>query len=223
MNRSILKQLLKKDLYMTRHFILGSVLGSIISLVIATMGRNSFYLGGLLFLTNMIALGIFVGMYCVAKERENRSWLFVLSLPISYAQYSLAKMTSSLAIYLISWGLSLLAGVVIIIFDDSLPLGLIPALIVLMGFLLQNFVLFLSVVLSVKSEAWLIAAIIVTNTSVTIFIQFLFGLSSVANNMEGEAVVWSSELMLTLLVQFVLMLLVLGVALTFQLNKKDVL
>lgn len=223
MNRSIMKQLLKKDIYMSRHFIIGSVVGSIISLAIATMGRNSFYLGGLLFLTNMIVLGIFVGMYCVAKERENRSWLFVLSLPISYTQYSLAKTISSLAIYLISWGISLLIGVSVIVLDSNLPLGLIPTLVVLMGFLLHNFVLFLSVVLSVKSEAWAIAVIIATNTSVTIFIQFLLGLASVADNLEGGVAVWSSELLLTLLVQFVLMALALGIALTFQFRKKDIL
>ncbi len=168
MSSSIMRRLILKDIYLNRMFIVGSLLAVLLSLFVATLSETGFTIGGLTFITTMVALGIFVAMYGVVRERENKSWLFVVSLPISVLQYYVAKLVAALVSFLLPWGLSLLATVAVVLWVEDLPNGLLPFFILLMLFLFHNFTIFLAVALLTKSEAWIGATIVITNTSITL-------------------------------------------------------
>ena len=53
----------------------------------------------------IIAYGIFIAMLAILKERQDRSQLFVLSLPVSPAQYSRAKVWAALIAFFAPWSL----------------------------------------------------------------------------------------------------------------------
>ena len=83
MQTSLMMRLILKDIYMNRVLIIGSMVAVLMSLYVATLGTTGFNIGSVLFITTIIVMGIFVAMFGVVRERENRSWMFVLSLPVS--------------------------------------------------------------------------------------------------------------------------------------------
>lgn len=221
MKSSIMTRLILKDVYMNRMFISGSLLAVFLSLFVASLSETGFNIGGLMFITTMVVLGIFVAMYGVIRERENNSWLFVVSLPISVRQYFVAKLVAAMISFLLPWGLSLLATVLVVVWVEGLPNGLLPFFVLLMLFFFHNFAIFLAVALVTKSEAWVGATIVITNTSITLFLFFIHSLPSIRENLEGPVAVWSSEVFAVIFYELAVIVSVLGFALFVQSRRHD--
>ena len=184
MNRSVFSRLVAKDLYLYRWMIAGALVASVGSLVVASVSAGDgvttgLNLGMLLYITTIIAFGIFVSMAGILKEHQDQSRLFVLSLPISAAQYSAAKVCSAVIAFLGPWLLLTVGGVVATALSGR-PSGAMPYFVVMMTFLLLNFCLLLAIVVITLSESWAIAGILMTNVSVTAFFANVGSLPGVA-------------------------------------------
>ncbi len=223
MKNTVMTRLILKDIYLNRTLIIGSLVAAFISLLIATLSPTSFTVGSLAFITTMVAMGVCIPLYGVVRERDNKSWLFVLSLPLSPTQYYQTKVASALIAFLLPWSLSLLAAVVLIKALAGLPDGLLPAFVLLMLFFLHNFAILLAVALLTRSEALNGAAIVITNTSITLFMFFIFSLPSIDEHMEGPVAVWSPAVFAVMLYEVLVTILVLCLALFQQSRRQDLL
>ena len=104
---SLVGRLVAKDLYFYRWLIVGTLLAGVASLAASrfedgdgvSTGPN---LGILLFMTTVIAFGVSLPMILL-KEHQTRTSIFVLSLPVSPAQYSFAKVAAALIAFLVPW------------------------------------------------------------------------------------------------------------------------
>lgn len=225
MTRSIVGRLVAKDLYLQRWLIAGALLAGVLSLVLSgfSSGKNvhtGMNLGILLFMTTVIAFGVMVPMLGIYKERQDRSQLFVLSLPLSPAQYWRAKVWAALIAFLVPW-LTLTVGVVLATAVSGRPQGEIPAFVAIMTFLLANCCLLIAVVAISQSEVWAIPAILLTNVSVTVFLGQLANLPGVADHRQGAVAVWSPEILTVLAIEGAAILLSLALALAIPSRKKD--
>ena len=221
MQTSLMMRLILKDIYMNRVLIIGSLVAVLMSLYVATLGTTGFNIGSVLFITTIIVMGIFVAMFGVVRERENRSWMFVLSLPVSTIQYFIAKLVAALVSFLLVWGVSLLATVLVIFLADSIPNGLLPFFVLMMLFMFHNFAIFLAVALLTVSAVWVGATIVVTNTSTTLFIFYLAGLPSIQENMGGSVVVWSPAIFSIMFYELTVVVAVLALAMFLQSRRND--
>mgnify|MGYP001558662857 CR=1 FL=1 len=223
--RSIVGRLVAKDLYLYRWLITGALVGGVLSLVLShfsegdnvSTGPN---VGILLFMTTIIAFGIFVAMFGILKERQDKSQLFVLSLPVSPAHYFAAKTWAALLAFLVPW-VVLTVGVVALTALSGQPQGPIPFFVVMMTFFLGNFCLLLALVVNTKSELAAIAGVLITNVSVTLFLVQVGRLPGVAEHRLGAAAVWSPAILTVLGVELALILLSLGLAFYLPSRKKD--
>jgi len=221
MQTSLMMRLMLKDIYVNRILITGSLAAVLVSLYVATLGTTGFNIGSVLFITTIIVMGIFVAMFGVVRERENKSWMFVLSLPVSTIQYFIAKLVAALISFLLVWGLSLLATILVIVLTDSLPNGLLPFIVLMMLFMFHNFAIFLAVALLTVSEAWVGATIVVTNTSTTLFIFYLAGLPSIQENMSGPVAVWSPVIFYIMCYELSVVVAALALAMFLQSRRQD--
>lgn len=225
MNRSIVGRLIAKDLYLYRWLIAGALLAGIASLAVSrfsggdnvSTGPN---LGIILFMTTIIAFGIFLAMLGILKERQDRSQLFVLSLPVSAARYSIAKVLAALIAFLVPW-LVLTAGVVLLTFASEAPDGGIPMFVVMMTFFFANFCVLMAVAVSSTSELGPIAGILITNVSVPLFLGKVGRLPGVAGRAQDAAATWSPAILTVLGLEIALILLSLGLAFYLPSRKKD--
>lgn len=196
MNRSIVGRLVAKDLYLQRWLIVAATLAGLVSLPIMQLGpgdgvTTGINLGVILFMTTVIALGIFVVMLGVFRERQDRSLLFVLSLPVSPRQYAIAKTLSALLAFGLPWAVLTFGTAGLVLLSDSAPDGAIPSFVAMMTFLFANFCVLFALVLATTSERWAIAGILVTNTAVPAFLGLVLRLPGVAAHAKAAAPVWS--------------------------------
>ena len=221
--RSILGRLVAKDLYLYRWLILATLLAGIASLVLLAWsdgdGATGLNLGFLLFLTVIIAFGCSLPMILL-KEHQTRAQLFVLSLPVSLAQYSIAKVAAALLAFLVPWA-ALTGGVVVLTLSSAAPDGGLPFFVALMTFLLGNFCLLTALTVITMSEVAAIAGILVTNVSVTVFLVHLAKLPGIAGRSQEADAVWSPQVLTVLGLELVVILLSLALAFYLPSRRKD--
>ncbi len=226
MNRSIVGRLVAKDLHLYRWLIAAALIAGIGSLALSRIvpgddAATGLNVGFLLFVTTIIAFGVFVAMAGILKERQDRSQLFVLSLPVSPAQYSIAKVTAAFAAFLGPW-LVLTGGVVLLTAISADARGYLPFFVAMMTFFLANFCVLMAVVVITLSERWSIAGILVTNTVVPVFLAWLSHLPGVAGHRADAAATWSPAILAVLAGECAVIALSLGLALVIPSRKKDV-
>lgn len=190
----VITRLILKDLYLNRWLIGVVVVGGLLSLLIAGSSRAGFSVGGTLYLTFLIALGIILVMHGVIQERKDRSLLFVMSLPISPHQYVRAKVGAMLGIFVPLWAL-LSAGGLFQIATTRIPDGMIPLFALISLHLLAMFCVILGTALTTTSEPVVMTTVIVTNVSVTLLFVLISNIPSIASATTREAIVWNAPLL----------------------------
>jgi ABC-type transport system involved in multi-copper enzyme maturation permease subunit len=168
-----------------------------------------------------VALGVFIAMYGILVERKEKTLLFVLSLPVTPLQYAAAKVLAALIAFLIP--VIVLAAVALgynLAFDPP-PNGEIPVTVAMLGLFLANFCFLVALLLITGMEVWAVAGILLTNLSIPIFMNVVYGLPGVAEHVQGPVAVWSPAILTILGVEALVALLALGIAFTVQSRRTD--
>lgn len=218
MNTSMIKRLVTKDLYLYRWFIVGATLAGLASLWVSSLHGMT---GLILFMTTIVALGIFIAMYGILVERKERSLLFVLSLPVSPLQYTVAKVLAALIAFLVP--VLVLAAVAIglnLAFDPP-PNGEIPTTVTMLGLFVANFCFLVALLLITGAEAMAVAGIVLTNLTIPIFMNTVYGLPGVREYVQGPVAVWSPTILAILGVEALVAVLSLAVAFYVQSRRTD--
>jgi ABC-type transport system involved in multi-copper enzyme maturation permease subunit len=218
MNNSIVTRLVAKDLFLYRWFIVGSTLAGLASLLVSGLHGLT---GLIMFMTTIVALGVFIAMYGILVERKEKTLLFVLSLPVTPLQYAAAKVLAALIAFLIP--VIVLAAVALgynLAFDPP-PNGEIPVTVAMLGLFLANFCFLVALLLITGMEVWAVAGILLTNLSIPIFMNVVYGLPGVAEHVQGPVAVWSPAILTILGVEALVALLALGIAFTVQSRRTD--
>lgn len=223
-DRSLTRRLVAKDLYFYRWLIAAALVAGIGSLTLYELTGGSsasgLNVGGVLFLTTIITFGIFIPMFGILKESEERSRLFVLSLPVSPGQYARIKVLAALLAFLMPW-LVITVGAVLTTFLLGGPRGGLPLFLAIMGLFLCNFCLLTAVVACTMSERWSIVAILVTNLSVTLFLAKVSALPGVGGHTRDATATFGSAISMVLAGEVALILLSLFLALYLPSRQHD--
>ena len=95
MSRSVVRQLIVKDLYLTRWMVVGSLAAGAAAIALMPLGVVSGYVSSVSLICTLIILNIFLVMSGIVQERKDKVQLFFLSLPVSTAQYTIAKIVAN--------------------------------------------------------------------------------------------------------------------------------
>ncbi|MBD8527413.1 ABC-2 transporter permease [Pseudoxanthomonas sp. CAU 1598] len=214
--------LIAKDLRFYRSWIVATVLVGVVALWLSGSseagGGPSF--GFILFMTAVIAFGVLLSMLGIYKERQDRSHLFVLSLPITPAQYMTAKVWAATIAFLVPW--VVLTGFVLLsTLLTARPDGGLPFFVALMLFFLLNFFVLLAIVVVSLSEVWSIAAILLTNLTVTPMLSWLYRLTEQAQRAQAADAWWSADVLAVMAAELLLAAIALGLALTLPSRRRD--
>lgn len=209
MSGSIVGILVRKDLYFMRGAMVAAILTGVFALALMPISRMLSYVSAVILICVLIVLNIFLVMSGVAQERKEKTMLFVLSLPVSTMEYTMAKVMASAIAFGVPW-LVLTAATAITIVVSPIPDGLLPYWMTLLGYLLAYFFALLGVALLKDSAGWHAAAITIGNVSVNFLIPILLTRPSVARYADGPVVVWSGDIVAVLVVELLAGLAVLG-------------
>jgi ABC-2 type transport system permease protein len=132
-NIAMVRRLIWKDWYLNRAAILASLIAGMTTLALVAASHVSdivLILGMIVVVTILIGMGAVV-MASAVRERKDQTLPFVMSLPITYVEYTTAKIVGSLLIFLVLWTALLADMVATILLVPGVPHGLIPFVVIM--------------------------------------------------------------------------------------------
>lgn len=222
MNTPMVKRLIHKDWYFNRGAIASYVAVGLLSLLALGLGgEGAFYIGSILLITVVISIGIHLVMITVIHERSEQTLAFVMTLPISAKEYTTAKVLANMLIFFLAWATLVIGTVAVIAGRGTIPDGLIPFAVVILGYLFTSYCLTLSVALVTESQGWTIGAMVLGN----LLLQgVMYGVShapGVAQDFAANAIVWRQPITGLLGIELAAILLMLGLTFYLQSRKTD--
>ena len=220
MNGSIVRHLVLKDLYLVRWMIAGSIGAGLVALAVMPLGRVSAYVGGVSLICVLVILNIFLVMGGVVQEKKDKVLLFILSLPVSTTQYTVAKVLANATAFIVPW-LILTTANIVMIDVSQIPNGILPFWVAVLAYLLFYYCALLAVALVKDTTGWHTTAIIIGNVSVNFLIPFLLSRPSVSANSEGATAIWTGDIVAIIAIEILAGVAALGLAVYFHSRRLD--
>jgi hypothetical protein len=216
----VTRKLIAKELYVNRWFIGGAMVGALLSVFMATLGKTGFNIGSLAWLTTVIGLGVMLAIYGVMNERKEHSLEFVLSLPLTVSEYVRTKVLGLLLCFLLPWLVASLAAIALVLLTD-VPDGLLPYLVLLCVFMLANFAVVLCGSMHARSEAMVTVSVVLTNMAVSIFMFTVGALPSLGQHMFGATPVWNETFFIILALELAIFVVAASLPLVVAARRRD--
>jgi ABC-2 type transport system permease protein len=221
MNYAMVRRLIWKDWYLQRWAILGSLVGVVATLgIIATGAKVAFLIGLILLIMVIISIGAQMAVATIVTERKEQTLPFVMSLPISYREYTASKIWGNLIIFLVPWVTMVLGSFGLLLLSPS-SRGLLPYTAIMSTEILLSTCLILAVALITESQGWTVVAIMVGNLAVNGIGYVVAHIPGIAKEMWGSTIQWTGAASALLLAEFAIVVLLLGVTFLVQSKKKD--
>lgn len=221
MNYSMVKILMLKDWYLQRWMIVGGVAGGLASLGIIAIGSNAaFFIGLLLLITALVALGAQLSVATIVGERKEQTLPFVMSLPVSYREYTTSKIVGNVLIFLVPW-VPLVIGSIALLLYSPKSQGLIPYTAIMATEILLNVCMVVAVALVTESQGWSIAVIMLGNIGLNAIGYLVAHIDGISRWMWGPSLHWSPAASALLLAEFAIIGLMLGGTFFIQSRKTD--
>ncbi len=219
---SIVRELIRKDLYFNRGPLALYVIVGLIGIGLISVGHETtFYVGGLLLITAVIIIGAHLVYANVVQERNQQNLSLIMSLPISYRDYSVAKILANLGFFSVAWLVLLGTAVIVILAREGLPNGLIPFTVILLLELFAAFVLVFAVAMITESEAWTTVIMTLTNICVSLFMYGINKIESIQQYIDGQEAVWSGAALTVIGIEIAVIALLVSITLWAQSRKHD--
>jgi ABC-2 type transport system permease protein len=221
-NVSVVRTLILSDWHRHRLLILLSIVGGVLALALVQVGGPlAGVLGSTWFFVSLIVLGSMLPVSNVINERKKQTLPFLLSFPISVRQYTVAKLVSTVGIFMVPWSVLVVAAVTFILSRPGIPDGMVPGIIVLAVLTFVGFCVVAGAALTSESEGFTIAATIATNSSYGFAWYLYISNPQLRSQMGNPIVVWSPEVLTILAAEIAAIVLILGITFYLQSRKRD--
>lgn len=223
MKGQVTLHLIMKDWWLNSHVIVLSIIGGVVALAILLIGgQTPFVLGAVFFFIAMIFCACILPLSNIVNERKKQTLAFIMSLPISPAQYGTAKLVSTLGMFLIPWVTLVAAALYMILVRHVLPNGTIPMALILAALPFIGFCLMTGTALVAESEGWAVAATAVVNSSYWLAWYLLASqVPSLTRAWTSPVAVWNAAAVDILGAEFAVIVLVLVLTMFLQSRKRD--
>ena len=180
-----------------------------------------FNAGGVIMVSMIIITGIHMITTTVTNERNDQVLPFIMSLPITFVQYTHAKVCANFGVFLLYWVI-MLSGLMWVIFgQQKVPDGLAIFTLILLLEMLLVFTLLLAVGLISESQNVTIVVMSITNVGLSLFIFWLSGFEAINAYMQTEQVVWNSTAITFVTSEILLIVSTLIITYGIQSRKKN--
>jgi ABC-2 type transport system permease protein len=223
MNTALVTRLVLKDWYLNRSLFVAATVTGAATLVAVAAAKGALIatiLGVVVLATILIGMGAVI-MSSMVNERRQQTLPFVMSLPISYLEYTTSKLIGSLLIFSALWLILLLGIVVTILSSPYFAHGLVPFVVIMAVEVLVSTSLIAAVSVTTESQGWTIGVTQVGGLALNAVGFSVARLHGIRETMNSATVHWSGTAVAILLAEFLLMALMVSVAFYVQSKKRD--
>jgi ABC-2 type transport system permease protein len=223
MNIAMVWRLIRKDWYLNQAGIWASLIAGVATLtLIAAMHASqvALIMGMIVLVTILIGMGAMV-MLSAASERKQLTLPFVMSLPISYREYTISKIAGGMLIFFALWVPLVAAMVATILLTPGLPHGLIPFVLIMAVEILMTTCLVTVVAVTTESNGWTVASAQVGGLSLNAIGWSIVRLPEIGGWMRSPTVRWSGTATALLMAELAVIALMLAFTFFVQARKRD--
>lgn len=220
-NSAVVSQLILKDWYLNRLVILGSLPVGLGALALVLTGKQvAFMLCIIILCMVIVGVGAQLAMVTTINERKEQTLAFVMSLPVSWREYTAAKILANLIIFLIPW-LLLTAGALGVLLLPGATHGLIPytAIMAVEMFVTTSLIVVAGII--TESQAWTTAGIFCSSLGINVLGYVFAHLRGISTFMWGTRVQWTSTAWIILICELLTVPMLLGMTFYIQSRKTD--
>jgi ABC-2 type transport system permease protein len=221
MSYEMVWKLMLKDWYLQRMAVILSLAAAPVALgVVAFGGMMGSIFGVILLVTILVFAGAQVAISTTVNERKEQTLAFIMSMPVTFREYSLAKLAGNLLIFLVPWT-ACVAGSLILLAITPTSRGLIPYIVIMGIEVLVNICLMNVVALTTESQTWTVSMLLITNLGFNGIGYWVAHMKEIQPWMFGKQMVWNSTVSGIVAGEFALLALMVFVALFAQSRKRD--
>jgi ABC-type Na+ efflux pump permease subunit len=223
MMNPVVGHLIRKDWRQNMPVLIISGVGGVIALAILQIGGTTpFVIGAAFYFISMMICASILPQTNIVNERKKQTLPFLISLPISTVQYGMAKLASTVGMFLILWLGLVGAALWLIAVRHALPGGAMPYTVILAILPFIGFCLITATALVAETEAWAAGATGVVNSSYwLVWYVMSTNFPELTRDWMSRTAVWNSTVFGILGVEGALIVLILGVTLYIQSRKRD--
>jgi ABC-2 type transport system permease protein len=222
MTNPVIRALVLKDWRLHRPQITFSITAGVIALAILQLKNEiAFTIGAVWFFISIIVLGSGLPISNVINERKKQNLAFLMSLPMSAAQYARAKLISTLGMFLVPWVTLVIAASILVLRRPETTNGMIPVMCILFGLPLVGFSVVAGAALASESEGWTMGANLVCNSSYGLGWYLIIRIPAINGNLKSPVAIWNSPVLMILGGEVATILVMLGITFYMQSRKRD--
>ncbi len=189
---TIVRELIKKDLQIMKVPSLCYWLGGIGAILLAVFyGDAAGTIAFILFVSVLFGAGVHAAMQTVTEERREQNLPFIMSLPVTIRDYTVAKVSANLMLVGTIW-LTLSAASFIIFIGDVMPNGTIPFLTIILIAIFLAYVIILTTTVVFQGLAPAIIAVVAANLGTQAYIWWISEFHGIRSTVNGMEAVWNS-------------------------------
>ncbi len=177
-------------------------------------------LGIIIMATILIGMGAMV-MMSAMTERKQQTLPFIMSLPISYLEYTTAKVVGSLLIFLVLWTAMLADMLATILLAPGFPHGLVPFVVIMSVEILMSTCLVTVVAVTTESQGWTVGAAQVGALSLNGIGWWIVRFPGIGGTMTSATLRWSTTATAFLTGELAVIALMIAITFFVQARKKD--
>jgi len=220
-NLAVVRHLILKDWYLNRGIILGSIPVGLGALALVLTGKPvTFMLCIIILCMVIVGVGAQLAFATTINERKEQTLAFVMSLPVSWREYTAAKILANLIIFLIPW-LLLTAGALGVLLLPGATHGLLPFTAIMAVEMLVTTTLIVVAGIITESQAWTMAGIFCSSLGINVLGYVFAHLRGISMHMWGTRVQWTSTACIILICELLTVPLLLGATFYVQSRKTD--
>ncbi len=222
MNTQAIGILFLKDLFLSRKPLFAYFVGGICSSGLACVPNETVaFTGSILSITVAIGAGMHLIGGLLLGETIEQTRIFVMSLPISLMDYSIAKIAVVLTTYLIPWSAMLACSMILHYILPESKQGTVAIIPVIFLYLLGAFTIQLVTAVLTESIGWTIFMVVCCNVLLNVFLKKLYSFSAIIEAAESDVLIWPPLVQQILLIELLIIVSAIAIAITFQARKRD--
>lgn len=219
LNMPVIKQLVYKDWYVNRRLLATYVGSGILSLCIISLGEWQFFMGSIMLISMMVGMGNHQLSVTMISERKEQTLAFVMSLPVSPADYAMAKFLSNMVLFFVPWSLLVLAATTVILITP-LPDGLLAFTLLVCVLIAVNHCICWSVTMAIETEGTFLIVMIGLNCLLNPALYFLARSPDIGGHNRDASFIWTGTASQVLVCEILAIVLLLVGTLYFRSRKK---
>lgn len=198
LNLPVIRLLVAKDWQLFQKQLALYVLAGIVAICFLGLAKPwAFYVGSLMLIIVMVSIACFSISTSLMNERKEKTLAFVMSLPVSPLDFTVAKLVGNLVTFAVPF-VVILGGTLAVVLFTPLPDGLVVYSLLIFAYIGFAFCVSLAVAMSVESEGWATFAMIGSMVMINPFIMGMSQIPEINDRVSVDAIVWTPEALVVL-------------------------